>query len=366
MRIGIDASATFGWRGPSRSVKNLIRSLLKIDKENEYFIFVPRDPLPQLEFSGNYKWIVARKRRFVPWLSLTLPLAARKRKLDVFLFPQPDFWLLKPTRTIVITRAASIEPFLKGRVEKINAAFKKNRFRKVADKVVCVSHSNATLIRFSCGIEKEKMDVIYNAVDPHFLSGGISRGLGAGKYILYVGGTEEDKNIVRLLEAYKILVSKGNDADNVLVIVGDIYMGFGTHTDTLKQIVERLGLEDKVIFKGAVKDTMELANIYSGATSLVFPSLLESFGLVPLEAMACGCPVVSSNAAAMPEVLGDAAEYFDPYSVEEMAEKIEKVLRDEILRETLRARGKERVKRYNWERSAQRLLSVIGEVVKKS
>jgi glycosyltransferase involved in cell wall biosynthesis len=365
VRIGIDASATFGWRGPSRNVKNLIRSLFTVDTENEYFLFVPGEPTLDLGPLGNYTWVVVKKRRFVPWLSFSLPLSARRHRLDVFLFPHMDFWLWKPLPTVVMTRAATIAPFLKGKKEKLNAAIKKFRLDHIADRIVCVSHSNASFIRFSCGIAEAKMAVLYNAVDPFFLSATVPPVTDPKKYILYVGGTEKDKNILRLLEAYRMLVSRGSDTGNVLVIVGDVYMGFGETKDMLMQAVERLGLKDKVIFRGAIKDTAELAGIYRGATLFVFPSVLESFGLVPLEAMACGCPVVASNATAIPEILGDAALYFDPYDVEEMTEKIEKVLKDDQLRTSLVLRGKERVKRFSWENSARKLLDILEDVGKK-
>jgi glycosyltransferase involved in cell wall biosynthesis len=365
VRIGIDASATFGWRGPSRNVKNLIQSLLTVDTQNEYFLFVPGEPALDLGSLGNYRWVVVKKRRFVPWLSFSLPLSARRHQLDVFLFPHMDFWLWKPLRTVVMTRAATIAPFLKGKKERINAAVKKFRLGQIADRIVCVSHSNATFIRFSCGIDEAKMAVIYNGVDPLFLSATLPAVTDRKKYILYVGGTEKDKNILRLLEAYRMLVSRERNAGHVLVIVGDVYMGFGETKDILTQTVERLGLKDKVIFKGAIKDTAELAGIYRGATLFVFPSVLESFGLVPLEAMACGCPVVASNAPAIPEILGDAALYFDPYDVEEMAEKIEKVLKDNQLRTSLISSGKERVKRFSWETSARKLLNLLEYVGQK-
>jgi glycosyltransferase involved in cell wall biosynthesis len=106
-----------------------------------------------------------------------------------------------------------------------------------------------------------------------------------------------------------------------------------------------------------------LVDIYKNAYIFVFPSLLESFGNAPLEAMACGCPVLASNAPAIPEVCGDAALYFDPYDPQDMADKIKKVLKDDILRKELITKGYQRVKKYTWEESAQKLLAIMVQAV---
>jgi len=125
--------------------------------------------------------------------------------------------------------------------------------------------------------------------------------------------------------------------------------------------VSELGLGDRVHFAGYVHDA-DLPALYGGADLFVFPSLYEGFGLPPLEAMACGTPVVCSNAASLPEVVGDAAVTVDPYDVDALAEAMQRVLADRDLREDLRARGLARARQFTWERTARETLAVYREV----
>ena len=126
--------------------------------------------------------------------------------------------------------------------------------------------------------------------------------------------------------------------------------------------MDELFLKDRVVFLDYVPEK-DLPHLYSEAAAFVFPSLYEGFGLPPLEAMACGCPVIVSNAASLPEVCGDAAYYVDPYDVESIAEGIYKVLMNEILRQDLIAKGLERVKLFSWEKAAKEHLKVFEEVL---
>ena len=128
------------------------------------------------------------------------------------------------------------------------------------------------------------------------------------------------------------------------------------------QAVEELELEAHTIFTGYIPDE-DLPAIYSGADLFVFPSLYEGFGLPPLEAMACGTPVVCSNAASLPEVVGDAAIMVDPYDVEGLAQAMRRVLADRDLQEDLRQRGLERAKLFSWEKTARETMQVYEKVL---
>ncbi len=175
-------------------------------------------------------------------------------------------------------------------------------------------------------------------------------------YILFVGSIEERKNLRRLLHACARLWRAGEKRP--LVVVGARRWKYSAIMRTL----EELGVEEHVIFTGYVPDA-DLPAIYSGADVFVFPSLYEGFGLPPLEAMACGTPVVCSNAASLPEVVGDAAITVDPHDVEGLAEAIHRVLADAGLREELRAKGLERAKLFTWERAARETLDVYRRVL---
>ncbi|MGB9880037.1 MAG: glycosyltransferase family 4 protein, partial [Anaerolineae bacterium] len=121
-------------------------------------------------------------------------------------------------------------------------------------------------------------------------------------------------------------------------------------------------IADRVVFTGYVPDE-DLPALYSGADLFVFPSLYEGFGLPPLEAMACGTPVVCSKASSLPEVVGDAALMVDPYDVEALAEAMHRVLSDAVLREELRGKGLARAQQFTWEKAARETLAVYEEVL---
>ncbi len=169
-------------------------------------------------------------------------------------------------------------------------------------------------------------------------------------FILFVGNVKPHKNLKNLLFALEKM-------DLNLVIVGK-KDGFITGDSIISEIIRRKNLSNRIFFTGYVKDA-DIAAIYNLAKLFVFPSLYEGFGIPPLEAQACGCPVVCSDAASLPEAFGDSVVYFDPYSVEDMRDKIQMVLNDENLQNELRAKGFENVKRFSWERSAKQIIEIM-------
>ena len=169
-------------------------------------------------------------------------------------------------------------------------------------------------------------------------------------FVLFVGNVKPHKNLKNLLFALEKM-------DLNLVIVGK-KDGFITGDSVISEIIQRKNLSDRIFFTGYVKDA-DIAAIYNLAKLFVFPSLYEGFGIPPLEAQACGCPVVCSDAASLPEVCRDSVMYFDPHSVKDMRDKIQMVLDDENLQNELRAKGFENVKRFSWERSAQRIIEIM-------
>jgi glycosyltransferase involved in cell wall biosynthesis len=171
------------------------------------------------------------------------------------------------------------------------------------------------------------------------------------EYILYLGTLEPRKNIERLIEAYSLFLDKNkNDSLPVLVIAG----GKGWIYESIFKKAKELNLDKTIIFTGYIADEDKPA-LLAGAICFCFPSLYEGFGLPPLEAMACGTPAVVSNAASLPEVIGDAAIFVDPYNIENLADCIEKLVFDEDLRYKLGNLGLERVKRFSWEKLSEEL-----------
>ncbi len=178
-----------------------------------------------------------------------------------------------------------------------------------------------------------------------------------GKYILYTGTLEPRKNLIRLIEAYYRLVNE-KKIEEKLVLAGK--KGW-IYKDIFAKVVE-LNLEKRVIFTGYVLEQDKSA-LYSGAELFVYPSLYEGFGLPPLEAMACGIPVVVSNAASLPEVAGDAGVYINPYEVDSIAQEIYRVLIDQKLKSDLSRKGIEQAQRFSWEKTANDIVEVYREIL---
>jgi glycosyltransferase involved in cell wall biosynthesis len=361
MIIGIDGSGVYGWRGPSRNIRSLITNLVAGKRENSCVIFSPEKPTAELSDKPGFQWIIVKAGKFVPWHSISLPLAAMMHKVDVMLFPNQDFWLWAPPgiKTIVIIRFGKFYPWHNKLIEKLNVSLRKRRLKKIADRVVTVSNFCANQLEFGLDLERSRLQVIPNALDSDFICNNMPRQYDV-KYLLFVGGTEENKNVFGLIRAFEKVIMRQEKL--YLVIVGGKYVPSLQSPAIENYVNNNEKLKGRVIFHGIEKDSRKLVGLYRHAELVVFPSFYETFGLISLEAMACGTPLVASRMPAIPEIAGDAAEYFDPYDVNEMAEKIEKVLNDETLRQELIRKGKERVKKYSWEESARKLIALIEEV----
>lgn len=207
-----------------------------------------------------------------------------------------------------------------------------------------------------CGVDMELYRPDYSPEDVQAVMDkhGIS-----GEYFLYLGTLEPRKNIDRLIEAYDLLRKRMKTVPK-LVIAGRR----GWHYDTLFTKVHSLGLNDEVIFTGYV-DEADSPVLMKGALAFVFPSIYEGFGMPPLEAMACGTPVITSNAASIPEVAGDAAVLTDPFSVESIKEAMEQMLMNESLRSGLSQKGIKRAAHFTWDRSVRIVSDVYARLANK-
>jgi glycosyltransferase involved in cell wall biosynthesis len=232
------------------------------------------------------------------------------------------------------------------------------------DGIITVSQQSKKDILFYLEVKPERIMVIPEAANPKFQPLAQEYFLPALKrygietpYILYVGSLEPRKNLLRLLEGYSQLRSWSDKWS--LVIVGA--RNFWKSSPVVKEVKE-LGLKSYVRFTGYVPDE-DLPAIYSGADLFVFPSIYEGFGLPVLEAMACGIPVVTSNTSSLPEVAGDAALLVDPYSVDEIAAAMRRVLCDPDVAAELCAKGLQRAKQFSWERTARETIAVYEKVL---
>jgi glycosyltransferase involved in cell wall biosynthesis len=236
-----------------------------------------------------------------------------------------------------------------------------------ASKIIAISENTKKDIIDYFRIDEEKIRVIYLGVDRQFSPqpdtnevGVLSKYNLPRGYILSVGTLEPRKNILRLINAYKMVASTGEPVPK-LVIVG----GQGWRNEDLGKLVRESGLADRVVLVGYVPDE-DLPTLYRNAAVFVYPSLYEGFGLPPLEAMACGTPVITSNISSIPEVVGDAAILIDPYNTTEIAQAIASVLNNKELRDRLKMNGLVRSNLFSWDKTARETLKLYQEVIEES
>ena len=235
-----------------------------------------------------------------------------------------------------------------------------------AEKVITVSQFTKQELLEHYKTRSDKIAVIYNGYNFHTYRSINNTEKVKAKldkygletpYILYVGRLEKKKNIPALIEAFGAAKMENKDFSFKLVLVGGADFGY----DEIKCLVEEYNLDAEVIMPGWIKEA-DLPYIYNGANSFVFPSRQEGFGIPVLQALGCGIPVAASYITPLREVAGDAAIYFDPYDVDSMARTIQRVAMDERLREELSGKGRERAKKFSWEKTAKRTLEEINKL----
>jgi glycosyltransferase involved in cell wall biosynthesis len=367
VRIGIDARKLHDF-GIGTYIRNLLRELAHIDQTTEYVLFCkPDDTEIAGGFGRNFRAVPEAAGRYSVAEQLTLPLAAWRERLDLFHAPHYVLPVLTPSRSVV-TIHDCIHLMFPEYLSRVGHAYAYASLWTAAhksDRIFTVSEQSKRDILKFFSVPPEKIVVTPNAIDDRFSVSPSQEHLEqireryqlSHAYLLYVGNIKPHKNLERLIEAFHLVRSQGRP-ELELLIIGDEM----SRMQSLRRTVHRLQLHRYVRVLGFVPDTT-LAVLYRLASVFVFPSLYEGFGLPPLEAMASGTPVVTSNVSSLPEVVGDAAVLVDPYSPEAIAEGILAVLRSSHLRDDLRERGLNRVKAYSWRRSAERVREVYGEVV---
>jgi len=377
MRIAIEVGSLLKERsGVGQYVYHLVNGLGTVDSTNEYRLFYSslRQPihcLPSFPYSS-----ISSKRVRLPAKALLLATGLGRWKLPGFhrffgsanLFHWPNYLLVpggsgKHVITICDLTFLLFPAYHPARrVRAFTAGISRSVSR--ADAIIVISqHTKHDVMKY-LGIPEDKIHVVYCAASPRFhpipphqsdpiLSKYLLR---REHYVLFAGNIEPRKNIMRLLEAYARLKARWTYA-YPLILAG----GQGWRNADIYRGVKELSLEKDVRFLGYVPDE-ELPALMSGAALFVYPSLYEGFGMPPLEAMACGTPVVTSNSSSLPEVVGDAALLIDPHDVEELAEGMHQALTDRELRDEMRQRGLARAKLFSWEETARQTLKVYGHV----
>ncbi|MBI4981960.1 MAG: glycosyltransferase family 4 protein [Candidatus Omnitrophica bacterium] len=328
MRIAIDIRElrTDSLTGIARILRTAL-PLLARDNRNQYVLFANQFTDTANLSAANMK-IVSRKEFFTFFYDqFTLPVLLKKEKIDVFLSPYFKCPLVKVCKYIVyIHDLHFLKPILRKGVEKLRPYLTYLKLvLKVADKVITVSNFSKKEIIKILNVPEEKIDVIYNPIGDNFLNFlpdnnkneevRVKYGL-PDKYFLYVGNFFAHKNVQGLIMAYKILPKELLEGYN-LVLVGKK----DVNLRKIQNLISSLGLEERIKVIDFVCDN-DIPYIYHGASLFIYPSFYEGFGYPPLEALACGTKVISSDAASLPEVLKDKVVYFNPQAPESIKNAI--------------------------------------------
>jgi glycosyltransferase involved in cell wall biosynthesis len=369
MRVGI-ASEWIGEQvgGLERQPADMIRSMIAADAENEYIIFVTARGARTLTGLANGRVHVRGTALSSRWyyVPVGLPLAVLRNRVDVL---HATFSVVPwcPARRIVLTVhdvCPDVHPEFFPRA--IRTRFRWLMLQGLARcaRVIVPSHATKRELLQHYRVEPERVVVIPNGVRHDMVDAQYGAYPQAAPFdeqrwprdfVLYVGRFHARKNIDRLLEAFARSRSRRNGLR--LVLAGrDLWSG-----ERIARRIRELHLEQEVVCPGHVPDTT-LAELYRRARVFAFPSLHEGFGIPPVEAMAYGVPVLACSISAMPEVLGDAAHYTDPYDVAAMADALDQVVEDDALRTELVHRGRTQLRRYAWPQIAERTLDVYREI----
>lgn len=371
MRICIDGRMYGkGFTGIGRYIQELLNHLAKIDQEDDYLVLLAKENFEEFNINqSNFKRELADYGHYSFDEQTKFLKHLKKKQVDLVHFPHfniPIFY----RRPFVITIHDLIHTLFPGKKptrflhrKAYNLVFRSAV--KHAKKVIAVSENTKKDLVEIVGANPEEITVIYEAVDSkyypvtdHKKLSDLKAKYGITKpFLLYIGNWRYHKNVYGLVEAFSLIKEQGK-IDCQLVLPGK--MG-REHQGETEAAINNSPFKPDIILPGFIPEK-ELPLLYNAATVFAFPSFYEGFGLPPLEAMACATPVVSSNASCMPEVLGNAAEYFDPNSTEEMARKIVRVLKDENFRKGLSKKGPLRAKQYSWERMAKETLKVYREI----
>ncbi len=371
MRIAIDARMSGrGFTGIGRYTTELLNHLARIDSKNEYLVLLRKDNFAECQIKQpNFKKVLAdfphyslsEQTKFLKFLN--------KLNLDLVHFPHfnaPIFY----RKPFIVTIHDLIHTLYPGKKKSrilhrlfyglvIRSAVKHARY------VIAVSDNTKRDLEKILHTDSAKIGITYEAVDPQYHEILDHQKIVSLKakyhivkpFLLYIGNWRYHKNVHGLVAAFNLIKDRYK-VDCQLVITGK--MGKPEQAEA-EAAIKNSPYRRDIILPGFAPEE-ELPLFYNAATIFTFPSFYEGFGLPPLEAMACGTPVVSSKVSSMPEVLGDAAIYFDPRDTDKMAEQIVKVFQDTNLQKQMKIKGLEQVRRYSWQRMAKETLAIYQKI----
>lgn len=376
MKIAIDSGSalTRGKTGISWYTWNLIHNLAKIDKRNLYILYDISSRIRKTYkiFDSTLPCQKNFRKKVYPFHSSLvrklMPVTFLTSKTDILHMPEQRLSPVFNTKKIVTVH--DIIPWLEIYTDvkwmKIDSQKRRTQRKHIQQsvlksyKIIAVSeHTKNDIVKYF-SVNPSKISVTYLGVNEIFYPRGKDESILhkykiSKKFIACSAAACPRKNIRKLLIGFEKIKKTHNCQ---LVIFGRI-----SNKSSWCEVYNNLpsNIKQDIVFTGYVSSD-DLSCLYSGAEFFIYPSLYEGFGLPPLEAMACGCPVITSNISSMPEVVDDAGILIDPYNLDEMTEQMERLLLDEGLREKLKVKGLERAKQFTWEKTARETLKVYEEV----
>ena len=370
MRIAIDIRKLHDY-GIGTYIRNLVWHLSHLDHETEYVLLCrPEDQDVAAHLGDNFRAVTQTAGPYSLGQHIRLPLQLRRERIDLFHAPHYTLPPLTPCPSIVTIHDCihlKFPQYLPGRLAHTYARASLWSATHRSNCVLTVSEaSKRDILRFFA-IPADKVTVIPNAMDERFSIEPPAEEIARVReryqlndpFLLYAGNIKPHKNLERLLDAFYRLRRDGM-TNLTLLIIGDEI----TRYAMLRRAVHRYQLHKYVRFLGFVP-AETLTILYRLADAFVFPSLYEGFGLPPLEAMASGTPVITSNVSSLPEVVGTAAVLIDPYDADSIADGVRRVLTDADLRADLIRRGLARAREYSWEQSVRRIRRIYGEMAER-
>ena len=368
MRVAIDIRRA-GDFGIGTYICNIINQFARSDRETDYLLIGRPEHLEKFDsLPGNFTLLPYAFEPGSFHTHLHLPFLLHKRGVDLLHMPWFYAPAVLPARLVItvhdLTEVLSPPPGISSTFQAGRLYFARRALGR-ADRILAVSHSSKRELSRAFEVPEEKIEVVYNALDERFLREPMPEGADrilerhavTYPFVLYAGNIKPQKNLPRLIEAFAVAKAELSEhpvyADLKLLLIGD---SAEEHSD-LRRAVLRSRVQSDVRFLGFVPHPV-LRVFYSRARAFIFPSLYEGFGLPPLEAMAHGTPVLTSNVSSLPEVFSQAALLVNPENVFEIARGIRQILTEDILREALVRRGYELVRKYSWERSAEQVRNI--------
>ncbi|HET6454025.1 MAG TPA: glycosyltransferase family 1 protein [Armatimonadota bacterium] len=374
MILGINAqlcspSSSYRNAGISQYIRHLVTALGQLSDAPETHLFLPGtnlDEFPSCFRVHRSSWKSEHPAVRIAWEQIVLPFLLRKHQLDVLHSPMHVLPGICPVRSVVtvLDLAFMRHPETYPRRQRKYLEFATKRAVRKANAVIAISENTRRDVIEAFKVPESRVLTTPLGVDESFGPAPkvrieeTRRRYGMGEQsLLYVGTLEPRKNIAMLLAAFG-QVRTDFEQPCELVLAG----GKGWFYDEIFRLVESLGLRNHVRFTGYVRKE-DLPVLYSAAAVFVYPSLYEGFGLPPLEAMACGTPVITSNASSLPEVVGDAGIMVDPHDAQALAEAILRVMRDPDLRQEMSEKGIERAKQFSWQQTARLTLQAYHDAL---